>query len=238
MKLGRLLGLLAAVLVAGPFAYADGGGTVNMEFAGVNGANNGTYYVSPYYGVMNYGTTDPQNVVLFCDDIKNEVTFGQTWTANVTNLGTAINTSNGFANTRYGGLSGSPVFTNPAVLDSPTVAYEEAAWLVTQFASHPNDLVSLQYALWDVMNPGSEPTSYGDTAWWLSQAEMASNYDSINPYNFEIITNAGTPGDPLCLTGQVQEFIVETPEPGALALLLCGLLALGALTVSRARIAA
>jgi hypothetical protein len=39
---------------------------------------------------------------------------------------------------------------------------------------------------------------------------------------FEAVTNSG----PLTLTGQVQEFIVQTPEPGTLALLICGMLAL------------
>jgi hypothetical protein len=79
-----------------------------MVFPGVNSANDGQYYVSPYTGV------------LFCDDIKNEVTFGLQWQANVTNLGTAISTSN-FTNTRYGGVSTSTVYGNP------TTAYGEVA---------------------------------------------------------------------------------------------------------------
>jgi hypothetical protein len=226
MKLGRILGLLAIALLAAPFAFADGG-TVNMQFIGVNGANDGQYYVSPYNGTMN-----GQNVVLFCDDVKNEINFGETWTANVTNLGTAITTSNGFANTRYGGVTGSPVFTNPAVDDSASVAYEEAAWLVTKLASdsNPTDLVNLQHALWDVMNPGTYKDS--GALGWLGQAE--SNYGSINPNNFEIVTNVG----PVCLTGQQQEFIVQTPEPGTLVLMLCGLLVLALFTISRTRLTA
>ena len=212
MKLARLLTL---ALFLAPFAHADGS-SVNMVFTGVNGANDGTYYVSPYYGTMN-----GQTVVLFCDDIRNEVWVGETWTANVTNLETALTTSNGFANTRYGGVSGSAVFSNAGV------AYEEAAWLTTQFASHPGDLVNLQYALWDIMNPGTYSNS--DVSWWLNQAAL--DYSSINPNNFEIDTNTG----PLSLTGQVQEFIVQTPEPGTLALLLCGALALAAFSLLRAR---
>jgi hypothetical protein len=223
MKFGRILGLFAAVLVAGPFAFADSG--VNMKFTGVNGANDGVYYVSPYTGVMNYGTSNAQNVVLFCDDIKNDIYIGETWTANITNLGTALTTTNGFADTRYGGAPGSPV-------SNPAIAYQEAAWLTTQFASHPNDLVSLQYALWDIMNHGSEPLTYGDAGWWYNQAGLLGNYGSINVNNFEIITNTGT----LCLTGQEQEFIVQTPEPGTLALLLCGMLAVVMFSVSRARL--
>jgi len=207
MKLARLVGILAAVIFIVPLAKADG--PVNMVFTGVNGANDGQYYVSPYYGTMNQ-----QSVVLFCDDIINEVTFNQKWQANVTNLGTAL-ASNNFSQTRYGGVSTSPVYNNPGV------AYEEAAWLVSQFASNQNDLVNLQYALWDIMNPGSRGDNNSDVQNWLSLA--TENYGSINPNNFEIVTNVG----PLCLTGQVQEFIVQTPEPATLALLLCGLLALG-----------
>lgn len=220
MRLVRLLAFAVAALALIPFAYADGS-PVNMMFTGVNGANDGVYYVSPYTGTVN-----GQTVVLFCDDIKNDVYIGEKWTANVTNLGTALSTSNGLANTRYGGVSSSPVFSNAPV------AYQEAAWLTTQFAFHPTDLVSLQYALWDIMNPGSEPTSYGDVSYWLGQA--AGNYSSINPYDFSVYTNTGK----LALTGQVQEFIVHTPEPGSLALLVCGVLALVAFTFVRSRVAA
>ena len=213
MKLARLLTL--ALLVA-PFAHADGT-PVNMVFTGVNGANDGSYYVSPYYGTMN-----GQSVVLFCDDLNNQVYTGETWSANVTNLSSALTTVNGFVNTRYGGVSGSPVFS------TASVAYQEAAWLTTQFASHPGDLINLQYALWDLMNPGSY-TNSSVTA-WLGLA--ASNYSTIDPNNFEIVTNVG----PLALTGQVQEFIVQTPEPGTLMLLVCGVFALAAFTLLRARV--
>jgi hypothetical protein len=205
MKFARLLGLLMVGTFLVPFAYADG--PVTMVFTGVNGANDTQYYVSPYYGTMN-----GQTVTLFCDDILNEVTFGQTWQANVTNLATAI-IGNDFSQTRYGSVAGS------AVLGNPMLAYEEAAWLTTKFASNPNDLVNLQYALWDIMNPNSRGVGNLDVQnllWLASQ-----NYGTINLSNFEIVTNVG----PLSLTGQVQEFIVQTPEPGTLALLICGLLA-------------
>jgi hypothetical protein len=155
-------------------------------------------------------------VVLFCDDILNSVSIGQTWTANVTNLATAI-ASHNFSNSRYGGVSTSKVYSKPVM------AYEEVAWLTMQFAGNPSDYVSLQYAMWDIMNPGSEPTTYGHVQYWLDQAKL--NYGSINPNNFEIVTNTGK----LNLTGQVQEFIVQTPEPSVLALLGIGLVALGIL---------
>jgi hypothetical protein len=199
MKVARLLGFLVVAFVAAPFAHADGG-PVNMVFTGVNGVNDGHFYVSPYTGTMN-----GQDVVLFCDDIANEVTFNQAWPANVTNLGTALSTPNGFSDTRYGGL-----------LNSGTL-YQEAAWLTTQFASNQGDYVNLQYALWNLMNPGGAPTN-SDEQNWLTLAGL--NYSSIDPSSFSIVTNIA----PVYATGQVQEFIVNTPEPGVLALLLCGLL--------------
>src|SRR5260370_32204957 len=124
MKAARLLGLLMVGMFLVPFAYADG--PVTMVFTGVNGANDGQYYVSPYSGTMN-----GQSVTLFCDDIINDVTFGQQWQANVTNLATAVNTSD-FSQTRYGSVTGS------AGLAHPPLACPEAAPVTPQFASHPS----------------------------------------------------------------------------------------------------
>jgi len=197
-------------MIMTPLAQADG--TTTMEFTGVNGANNGIYYVSPYTGIMNYGTSNAQTVVLFCDDINNEVSMHQVWNANVTSLA-----SGSFSNTRYGNGSVNPHLGSV----NPQTLYEEAAWLVTQFASHSGDYVSLQYALWDLMTPGAEPTNFANAdgitvAQWLALA--AANYGHINPANFMIITNTGT----LAYTCQVQEFIVQTPEPATAVLLLIG----------------
>ena len=221
MKFARLLGLFVVGMMLVPFAYADG--PVQMVFQGVNGANDGQYYVSPYYGTMSYGTMSGQTVTLFCDDIMNDITVGQSWSANVTNLGTAVNTNN-FSQTRYGSVAGSLVLINPAL------AYEEAAWLTTQFASHPGDLVNLQYALWDTMNPGARGNTNSDVQNWLLLA--SEDYGTINLSNFEIVTNVG----PLTLTGQEQEFIVQTPEPGTLLLLICGMLAMSVRLMRRGQL--
>jgi hypothetical protein len=223
MKLSRTMWILAALLVLTPLAHADG--TTTMQFVGVNGANNGVYYVSPYSGTMNYGTSSAQTVGLFCDDINNDVNFGQIWTANVTSMA-----SGNFSNTRYGNGS---VNSNLGAT-SALKLYEEGAWLVSQFGSHTSDYVSLQYALWDLMSPGAEPTTYADSdgikvSQWLSWA--AADYGQINPSNFEIVTNVG----PLCYRGQVQEFIVQTPEPATVILLLIGIGAMFLLALKRQR---
>lgn len=211
MNFSRAFWSFALLLFVTPLAHADS--TTTMLFTGVNGASNGVFYVSPYTGMMNVGSSDAQPVVLFCDDINNEVYVGEVWQANVTNMATG-----NFANTRYGNSSVNSNLggTNPQVL------YEEAAWVVSQFASHSGDYVSLQYALWDLMTPNAEPTNYANAdgvtvSQWLSWA--AANYAQINPANFSIVTNVG----PLAYQGQVQEFIVSTPEPAAIALMLVGM---------------
>jgi hypothetical protein len=223
MKLSRTMWLLGLFLVLTPLAHADG--TTTMQFTGVNGANDGHYYVSPYSGIINYGTSNAQTVGLFCDDINNDVSFGQIWTANVTNLA-----SGDLSNTRYGS-STNPYFSNPA---AALMLYEQGAWLVSQFGSHTSDYVSLQYALWDLMSPGAEPTNYAgadgiQVSQWLTWA--AANYGQINPANFGIITNVG----PLSYKGQVQEFIVQTPEPATVVLLLIGIGAMFLLALKRQR---
>lgn|ERR1700683_2482458 len=222
MKLSRTIWILGLLLVLTPLAHADG--TTTMQFTGVNGVNNGVYYVSPYTGTMNYGTSSAQTVGLFCDDINNDVSIGEVWTANVTNMA-----SGNLSNTRYGSTI-NPNYTNSA---NALKLYEEAAWLVSQFGSHTSDYISLQYALWDLMSPGAEPTSYAENgasvSQWLSLA--AKDYGQINPANFEIITNVG----PLAFRGQVQEFIVETPEPATVVLLLIGIGAMFLLALKRQR---
>jgi hypothetical protein len=211
MKVARLLGFLLAALILIPMAHADGN-PVTMVFQDVNGANDGQYYVSPYTGTMNTHT-----VTLFCDDVLNEVNFGQTWQANVTNLGTAIQ-NHDFSQTRYGGVTSSLVYGNAAQV------YQEAAWLTTQFGSNSSNYKDLQYALWFLMNPNLTKYDTAGAQVWLDMA--GADYTSIDPNNFLIITNTSSANNPLALTGQVQEFLVVTPEPGTFAMVACAMLAL------------
>lgn len=212
----RFLGLIGLGLILACAAHAD---TAQMVFTGPNpaGVNDGTYYVSPYFGTMN-GVT----VTLFCDDVLHEVYSGEKWTANVTNLGAAIASSN-FSSTRFGsGISAA----------NATILYEEVAWLVTQFTpSDQNQWVSIQHAIWDLTDPGA---SYTDTGKWLTLAEESQNYGSINPNNFLIVSDVNLNG-----SGSVQEFFVETvatPEPSSLVLLVSGMLAMMLVVIRRGRV--
>ncbi len=191
-----------------------------MVFTGPNssGINDGQYYVSPYYGTMNGAP-----VTLFCDDVLHEVYSGETWTANLTNLGTALSTVNGLGNTRFGAGNGT---IGGAQL------YEEVAWLVTQFTpTDKNEWVSIQHAIWDLTDPSAH---YTDVGLFLYDAGLQSNYGSINPNDFLIVTDQNYKNP-----GSVQEFIVETvqtPEPSSLVLLISGMLAMMLLVIRRGRI--
>ncbi|MGB0035438.1 MAG: PEP-CTERM sorting domain-containing protein [Candidatus Acidiferrales bacterium] len=225
MKNWAIWMLVAAVaLMVVPAAYADGT-TVNAYFVGATGTNDGHYYVGPYVGIVG-----GQQVTLYCVDFNNDVTKGQTWVANETPM------SGDLSNTRYGNAANVAqlTLTDPYYsLYTPTQLYEQAAWLTTQYAqfmsdpnylSNPTDvnaIIAIQYAIWDLFDPQA-PTN-GAAAAWILSAEQ--NYGSINPSGFLILTNTA----PVNLSGQVQEFIITTPEPETLPMFAAGLLALGLL---------
>jgi hypothetical protein len=203
--------ILIALMIAAPAALADGT-PVTMTFVGVNGINDGHYYVSPYQGLLtSNGQSSP--VTLFCVDFNNEVTWNQTWQANITPL-----SSSDLSNTRYGNAGDVALLklTDPYYNTySAAQLYAQAAWLTMQFnqylSTNPAQVIALQYAIWDLFDPNA-PTNAAAQAWILSAEQ---NYGSVNLNNFELVTNLG----PLTLTGQVQEFLIPTPEPGTFALL-------------------
>ncbi|MBI1749876.1 MAG: PEP-CTERM sorting domain-containing protein [Acidobacteria bacterium] len=204
MKL-RKAWLFLPVLLLATAVHAD---SVTMKFTGVNGAHDRHYYVSPYFGTMNGAP-----VTLFCVDLANSVHFGQVWQANLTTITNGSNLSH----TRYGSMS------------NALALYQQAAWLVAQFPSHPTDYVNLQYALWNLFNPSRAPDTGGSNSWL---ALAAANYGSMNFQSFRVVTNVG----PVRRTGQVQEFITTVPaapmpEPATLALFGTGLF--GVATVVR-----
>jgi hypothetical protein len=171
-------------------AYAD---TVEMKFTGVNGQNDGSYYVSPYQGTINGSP-----VALYCIDFAHEVYIGETWTANRTSLA-----GSDLSQTRFG--------SGPNAID----LYREAAWLTTQFASHPNDWVDLQHTLWQMFVPVPDAFKPSSDKWLkLAQANYADHTQSYD--DFFVVTNVGV-NEAGAL--QVQEFLVHTPEPAAIVLL-------------------
>ena len=193
-------------------------GTVNVTFSGANGQTDSSgYLISPYTATINGVST-----TIYCDDFANEVTNGENWTANVSNLA-----SGNLSNTRYGADSTS-LLTQNGTNQSFTAlqTYEMAAWLSTQFApsgsaGYANN-GAIQDTIWDLFNPNTvnpnvnPPKPSSNTE--LFAAEQ--NYSKINPANFNILTNTGVQG-----SGQEQEFIFA-PEPGSLVMLGIGIVAI------------
>lgn len=182
----KTIALTSFLICCSAAAYAD---TVQMQFTGVNGQYDSRgYYVSPYQGTMNGSP-----VTLYCVDFANEVHFGQTWTANVTSLA-----GGDLSETRYGSLG--------------INLYREAAWLTTQFASHPDEWIDIQHTLWQMFVPlSTTPAPSSDK--WLRLAQ--ENYSSGNYDDFFVVTNVGVDQAGVL---RVQEFLVHTPEPAGIVL--------------------
>ena len=124
-------------------------------------ANDGQYYVGPLTASLN-GQAIPGGIT--CLDTGHESYLGTSWQV-------AVHRLPDVAGTMFADL----------------LKYQEAAWLLSQFAGNPGQIIQIQYSIWDIFHPGS----YTDTGTWLTQAQ------GINPadYNFAsvvIYTPVGT----------------------------------------------
>jgi hypothetical protein len=200
-----ILGVAASQLAAGPVTVTLTGSSGETDSAG--------YLISPDTATVNGVST-----TIYCDDFANEVSMGQTWSANVTNLA-----SGNLSNTRYGSIDQTLATSSGTSTYDGLQLYEMAAWLTTQYGSNATTNGEIQDTIWDLFNPNSyDPTVHPPqpgTNSWLFAAEL--NYSSINAANFSVITNTA----PVSYSGagQVQEFII-TPEPSSTLLLGLGLI--------------
>jgi hypothetical protein len=167
----------------------------------------GSYaFASNGYGIPPYGgTLNGQSQQFFCVDFTHDITGGMSWNVAVTSL-----TGTNFASTFLGSQT----------------PYLEMAWLVTQMMSTTNQTLQAQYqfAIWAFTSGVNGPNPFGTNAKWMAAAAAAMG--SFTGQGWEILTpNGGTLG---------QEFLIYTPEPSVLLLLLVGLMSL--LIVSHKRL--
>ncbi len=223
--------------------------TENVLFGGGTWvATWGNVYTPPYTGTLTSYPGSPE-ITLYCVDYAHEVSSGETWTANVTNLGAAIGNSSLLSNTRLGA----------AGLDQ----YEGAAFLSSLFSaytSNPSYYDNLTYggthtfgnqrgfysglaaAIWNLTQPSvfpgtsSSPAPYVTN--WTQASQMASAaeaipFTSLDFNNWWILTPTNASS-----AGSAQEFLVHTtvtPEPETYVLLLTGLVGLFGVTWLRRR---
>jgi hypothetical protein len=193
----KLLVALLFVIGATMAAFAD---QAEVRFADLGGKSQSGLYTYPYYLSIDNG---PQ-ISAICDDYLHHSNVGDTWLANLTNLG-----ADNLNKTRFNNLAD----------------YEQAGFLLMQINdSNATEWGNINFAIWKIFDPdvdmGDTPPGTFGAAYWYDMAQSA-NLSGIDFSNVEIVT----PKNPNCENGD-QEFMYLTPEPGTLMLIGSGLIGL------------
>jgi len=185
---------------------------------------------APYVGKV--AILGPNQVLLYCDDLADSVTGGESWSAYVTPL-SAVIANVSATNVEFKSLTSGG-------LNVATSLYEQAAWLVYQFAGHAADNFVIQNAIWSLFNQtnGSVPgqtagnTDMTTEGYWLYHAKTSYTTLSAAQINaFLVLTPTGAPQG----LGMPQEFFAIAPEPGTYVLFGAGLILLSLGTFRRTR---
>lgn len=195
----RVLGVAVLVFAFSTVAHGDG---LNLQNAGNNVM--GGVYVGPYNFT---GTVNGQSgsFQLICDDFADEVHGGESWNVTTSTL---------------------PSLSN--VQFSGSAQYQEVAWLAQnmfQNLGNAQTVGDIQWAIWDVFDPGASSNDpYGtlsateqqNIANWLGLAGTEyGTGDYSNVMFYTPIVGTQPSGD-----GRPQEYVglMPTPEPSTLLL--------------------
>ncbi len=151
------------------------------------------------YGIPPYGgTLNGQTEAFYCVDFSHEIQAYQSWNVTITSL-----TGSSFTSTRLGTQS----------------TYILMAHLITQMMGSgvaQTQRAADQYAIWSFSGGPTNP--YGNTSAIITAALAGMKASGFTGQGWEILTPTGSLG---------QEFLIYVPEPGALLLLVIGLVLMG-----------
>jgi hypothetical protein len=149
---------IIALFTLTAIAAADPIETALLTLTGVNGQSADGFYVSPYTALL--GT---ENLTVFCDDVLDEVSVGQSWEVNV-----------------YSGL------------DTTGAKYDSADYPVLFALAEqgtPADYVATQQAMWTETDPGFSGATDASNALLVTARANASSVDLAE---WDVLTPTGT----------------------------------------------
>jgi hypothetical protein len=212
MSKGAMWLVLVLTLGCCRAAKAD---SVTVSVDGTYSFASGGYGIPPYGGTLSVNSGAAQSEQFYCVDFTDEITGGMSWNVKVTSLAAASSSFGSTLLAQFWGYTASQAQTY----------YMAMAYLVTQMmgASGNQTLqAQYQYAIWSLTGGPQSSTS-------ASLVQAALNYVSSGKFNasgWELLTPtscSGSKGAPGC---NGQEFLIYTPEPAAITLLLLGLLSM------------
>ncbi len=223
-----------AVLCLTPLAFSQ---NVTLEL------NNGGQYTMDgvYVGPYNFTETPqngtPQAAPLICDDFKDDVYVGESWTASVTSL-TSIN-SNSTGLMFYNQTAGSASIFG--MTGNFIQGYEAMGYLASQMmplvgnSANSATIGYMAYAIWAIFEPSQVQNwlKSDPTAWAQVQNYVKNALSFVESKNFSLSSLAGwqllTPTS--WQGAEPQEYLQYVPEGGSalLYLLLAGVTCIGAM---------
>ena len=190
MTLLRSLVGAAAMALSATVAAAQ---TTVTYLGSPTGSHDGTHFVGPMAGTLQSAPGSAQSVTMFCIDILNQVSEGDTWTGVLTSL---ADPAASLASTRHAAASDPMAMTK----------YRTAAWLTSQFGLQPTVAWGdIQHAIWNLWAPGQYAANSWDAA---GASAAAAGFAGFDFSGYSVLTDVTAIGQAL---GGAQEFIV----PGA-----------------------
>jgi len=216
----KTLGIVAILLgmaLGAASAHAD----TLMTLTGVGTGNSlDGIYTGPYTGTVGGVANTP----VICDDFADDSYIGESWSATVSTVASLA------GNVRWGSET------------NAQQNYEIAAWLAETLVSTTNatSAEDISYAIWLALDPTdvqnylatSDPATLSAAEGWINTAETAITSQDLTAADFaNVLVYTPVPGTAVncnggpCPANSPQEFLVVTPEPSSIVMLLIGLIA-------------